>query len=56
VEFFGGARMAVFLKKEWPEKQRQRLEKKRAQWLEDTDCSKGLKKALPAPRPLRKSL
>lgn len=36
------------------EEHSQRLEaEKHARWLDDTDCSQGLKKAIPAPRPPR---
>lgn len=47
----------IAVMKEWPEKEKQRREKERekehAQWLEDTDCSKGLEKPIAAPRPLK---
>jgi serine/threonine-protein phosphatase 6 regulatory ankyrin repeat subunit B len=38
------------LLRQWPEKlEQRRLKKEHEQWLKDTDFSKGLKKALPAP-------
>lgn len=41
----------VKLLQHWPKIQEQRLSK----WLKDTDCSSGLKKAMPAPRHLRRN-
>lgn len=51
----GGHDELVKFLQEWPKKQEQRLKAKKIRehkkWLADTDCSKGLKKAMRAPRP-----
>lgn len=48
----GNDEIATMLE-QWPEKQRAAQEKKCRQWLEETDFSKGLNRAIPATRPFK---